>query len=134
MKKSAAKLKTFTQNSCTFDSVCIWIVHFEDDVDEKADNDLFIISTHYQSISNSSICDSHIWIVHFKDNVDMKVTLSIIQTQNSSAHNSSIVNTQAQKHIQKLQAKVAQYEQEKLRLKKKDKKIEQMKLCCQDHD
>ena len=35
-------------------------------------------------------------------------------------------------HIQKLEIKVAQYEQEKLRLKKKNKKIKQIKLCWQN--
>jgi len=37
-------------------------------------------------------------------------------------------------HIWELEIKVAQYEQEKLRLKKKDKKIEQVKLCWQSHN
>ena len=64
----------------------------------------------------------------------MEATLPTIQTWNPPARNPPIINTQAQKHIQELQAKVAQYEQEKLRLKKKDKKIEQVKLCWQGHN
>ena len=61
----------------------------------------------------------------------MKVDVKVDVKVNMKADENDLSTIQC---IQKLEIKVAQYEQEKLRLKKKDKKIEQMKLHCQDHD
>jgi len=83
-------------------------VHFESDVDSEAE--LPITPTR---------------VVHFEDDVNMKVNVDI---------ETNLPTIQAYKCIQELQAKVAQYEKEKLRLKKKDKKIEQVKLRRQSHD
>ena len=72
--------------------------------------------------------------MHFKDNIDMKVNDAEVNDAEANDVKVNLSAVQAHKHIQKLQTKVAQYEQEKLRLKKKDKKIEQVKLCHQDHN
>ena len=70
--------------------------------------------------------------MHFEDDVNMKVDVKVdakVDMKVDMKVDAEIDDLSTIEHIQKLEAKVAQYEQEKLRLKKKDKKIEQVKLC-----
>jgi len=70
--------------------------------------------------------------VHFEDDVDMKVDMKVDTEVDTEADVDEEADMPTIEHIWELQAIVAQYEQEKLRLKKKDKKIEQVKLCWQN--
>ena len=76
--------------------------------------------------------------MHFEDDVDMKVNTEVDMKVDTEVDTEADVNEKADlptiEHIQELQAIVAQYEQEKSRLKKKDKKIEQVKLHWQSHN
>ena len=71
--------------------------------------------------SNPSIQNPSIWwVVHFEDDVNMEVNAKV----DAEADVNKKADLPTIERIQELQTIVAQYEQEKLRLKKKDKKIE----------